>query len=80
MCLSAKRESLARIHGRHQRAGRPHQMHVGHPLNEFSHLLLLQAWDEQRKNVHNVQLRYARSAIGKLPIGLNWLCLRNSSE
>ena len=25
MSLSAKRESLARIHGRYQRAGRPHK-------------------------------------------------------
>ena len=30
--LSAKRESLARIHGRHQRAGRPHQARM---LDEF---------------------------------------------
>ena len=28
MSLSAKRESLARIHGRYQRAGRPHKSHI----------------------------------------------------
>lgn len=32
MSLSAKRESLARIHGRYQRAGRPHQSRI---LDEF---------------------------------------------
>lgn len=32
MSLSAKRESLARIHGRYQRAGRPHQRRI---LEEF---------------------------------------------
>ena len=32
MSLSAKRESLARIHGRYQRAGRPHRTRI---LNEF---------------------------------------------
>jgi len=32
MSLSAKRESLARIHGRYQRAGRPHQTRI---LEEF---------------------------------------------
>src|SRR3989441_10814186 len=32
MSLSAKRESLARIHGRYQRAGRPHQTRI---LDEF---------------------------------------------
>jgi hypothetical protein len=32
MSLSAKRESLARIHGRYQRAGRPHRSHI---LDEF---------------------------------------------
>ena len=32
MSLSAKRESLARIHGRYQRAGRPHQQRI---LDEF---------------------------------------------
>ena len=32
MSLSAKRESLARIHGRYQRAGRPHKRRI---LDEF---------------------------------------------
>ncbi|MBI3414998.1 MAG: hypothetical protein HY043_06700 [Verrucomicrobia bacterium] len=32
MSLSAKRESLARIHGRYQRAGRPHKTRI---LDEF---------------------------------------------
>ena len=32
MSLSAKRESLARIHGRYQRAGRPHKRLI---LDEF---------------------------------------------
>ena len=32
MSLSAKRESLARIHGRYQRAGRPHKRGI---LDEF---------------------------------------------
>src|SRR5437773_9186648 len=32
MSLSAKRESLARIHGRYQRAGRPHKQRI---LDEF---------------------------------------------
>ena len=32
MSLSAKRECLARIHGRYQRAGRPHQTRI---LDEF---------------------------------------------
>jgi len=32
MSLSAKREYLARIHGRYQRAGRPHKRRI---LDEF---------------------------------------------
>ena len=32
MSLSAKREALARIHGRYQRAGRPHKTRI---LDEF---------------------------------------------
>ena len=32
MSISAKRESLARIHGRYQRAGRPHKSRI---LSEF---------------------------------------------
>jgi len=32
MSLSAKRESLTRIHGRYQRAGRPHKTRI---LDEF---------------------------------------------
>src|SRR6059036_3533668 len=32
MSLSAKRESLARLHGRYQRAGRPHKQRI---LDEF---------------------------------------------
>lgn len=32
MSLSAKREALARIHGRYQRAGRPHKSRI---LEEF---------------------------------------------
>ena len=32
MSLSAKRESLARIHGRYERAGRPHKQRI---LDEF---------------------------------------------
>jgi len=32
MSLSAKREALARIHGRYQRAGRPHKSRI---LDEF---------------------------------------------
>ena len=36
MSLSAKREVLARIHGRYQRAGRPHK--VAHPRGVLRHL------------------------------------------
>jgi hypothetical protein len=32
MSLSVKREALARIHGRYQRAGRPHKSRI---LDEF---------------------------------------------
>ena len=34
MSLSAKREALARLHGRYQRAGRPHKTRI---LDKFCH-------------------------------------------